>query len=69
MITGGQDSSDQILKQLEDAPLQREIQPGIVVNLEDPNEYGMCLGVAWWVGLDYCSMCVYVCMYVYVYIH
>ena len=40
MITGGQDSSDQILKQLEDAPLQREIHPGVVVNLEDPTEYG-----------------------------
>ena len=42
MITGGQDSSDQILKQLEDAPLQREIQPG-VVSLEDPSEYGKYL--------------------------
>lgn len=38
--TGGQDSSEQILKQLEDAPLQREIQPGVVVNLEEPSEYG-----------------------------
>ena len=43
MITGGQDSSDQILKQLEDAPLQREIQPGVVVSLEDPSEYGKYL--------------------------
>lgn len=48
MILGGQDSSDQILKQLEDAPLQREIQPGVVVNLEDPNEYGKHFK---WVGL------------------
>ena len=46
MITGGQDSSDQILKQLEDMPLQREIQPGVVVNLEDPSEYGECVGGA-----------------------
>ena len=39
-ITGGQDSSDKILQQLEDTPLQREIHPGVVVNLEDPSEYG-----------------------------
>ncbi|XP_065883636.1 chromatin-remodeling ATPase INO80-like isoform X2 [Dysidea avara] len=38
-LTGGQDSSDQILQQLEDTPLQREIQPGVVVNLEDPSDY------------------------------
>ena len=43
MITGGQDSSEQILKQLDDAPLQREIQPGVVVSLEDPSEYGKYL--------------------------
>ena len=43
MIIGGQDSSDQILKQLEDAPLQREIQPGVVVSVEDPSEYGKYL--------------------------
>ena len=31
--------SAQILKKLEDAPLQREIHPGMVVSLEQPGEY------------------------------
>ena len=53
MIIGGQDNSDQILKQLEDAPLQREIQPGVVVSLEDPSEYGKYIcSVDKWVGLE-----------------
>ena len=51
MITGGQDSSEQILKQLDDASLQREIQPGVVVSLEDPSEYGNICSVDKWVGL------------------
>ncbi len=38
-LTGEADRSDKILRKLEDAPLQREIQPGIVVNLEAPEEY------------------------------
>ena len=33
------DISDQILRKLEDAPLQREIRPGMVVNIEQPGEY------------------------------
>ena len=33
------DISAQILKKLEDGPLQREIRPGMVVNLEQPGEY------------------------------
>lgn len=38
-LPGEVDISDQILKQLEDGPLQREIRPGMVVNLEQPGEY------------------------------
>ena len=41
-LTGETDASQDILKQLEDAPLQREVAPGVIVNLEDPEEYGMC---------------------------
>ena len=38
-LPGETDQSDQILRQLEDGPLQREIRPGVVVNLEQPDEY------------------------------
>jgi len=38
-LTGEADQSDKILQKLEDTPLQREIQPGIVVNLEAPEDY------------------------------
>lgn len=38
-LTGEADQSDKILQKLEDAPLQREIQPGVMVNLEGPEEY------------------------------
>ena len=31
---------EDILSNLEDTVLQREIKPGVVVNLEEPNEYG-----------------------------
>ena len=31
--------SEDILKQLEDMPLQREVRPGVVINLESPEEY------------------------------
>lgn len=38
-LTGEADQSDKILQKLEDGPLQREIQPGVVVNLEAPEDY------------------------------
>jgi DNA helicase INO80 len=38
-LTGEEDSSGEILRQLEDAPLQRELQPGVVVDLENPGDY------------------------------
>ena len=38
-LTGEADQSDKILQKLEDAPLQREIHPGVMVNLEGPEEY------------------------------
>ena len=38
-LTGEADQSEKILKKLEDAPLQREIKPGVVVNLENPEDY------------------------------
>ena len=38
-LTGEADQSDKILRKLEDVPLQREIQPGVVVNLEAPEDY------------------------------
>ncbi len=38
-LTGEADQSDKILQKLEDTPLQREIQPGVVVNLENPEDY------------------------------
>lgn len=38
-LTGEADQSHKILQKLEDAPLQREIQPGVMVNLEAPEEY------------------------------
>ena len=31
---------EEILSNLEDTVLQREVKPGVVVNLEEPNEYG-----------------------------
>ena len=31
--------SESILRQLEDAPLQRELRPGVMVDLELPDEY------------------------------
>ena len=37
--SGEEDQSEQILSQLEDAPVQREVRPGVVVNIEDPEEY------------------------------
>ena len=39
-LTGEEDSSQRILQKLEDTPLQREVVPGVMVNLEDPEEYG-----------------------------
>ena len=38
-LTGEEDLSGEILRQLEDGPLQREVQPGMVVDLETPGEY------------------------------
>lgn len=38
-LTGEADQSDKILQKLEDKPLQREIQPGVVINLEAPEDY------------------------------
>lgn len=38
-LTGEEDVSGEILQQLEDGPLQREVQPGVVVDLENPGEY------------------------------
>ena len=37
--SGEVDLSDMILQKLNDAPLQREIRPGVVVNLEQPEDY------------------------------
>ena len=38
-LTGEKDLSGEILKQLDDAPLQRELHPGVVVDLENPGDY------------------------------
>ena len=38
-LTGDEDVSGDILRKLEDAPLRRELQPGVVVDLENPGEY------------------------------
>ena len=38
-LTGEEDLSGEILKKLDDAPLQREVQPGVVVDLETPGDY------------------------------
>ena len=38
-LTGEEDLSGEILRKLEDAPLQREVGPGIVVDLETPGDY------------------------------
>ena len=38
-LSGESDSPQQILQKLEDAPLQREVRPGMVVELEAPGEY------------------------------
>lgn len=38
-LTGEKDLSGEILNQLDDAPLQREVQPGMVVDLENPGDY------------------------------
>jgi hypothetical protein len=38
-LTGEADRSDKILQKLDDKPLQREIQPGVMVNLEAPEDY------------------------------
>ena len=38
-LTGEEDVSGEILSQLDDAPLQREVQPGVVVTLEGPGDY------------------------------
>ena len=38
-LTGEEDLSGEILKKLEDVPLQREVQPGVVVDLETPGDY------------------------------
>ena len=38
-LTGEADQSAEILQKLEDAPLQREVRPGVVVNLETPEDY------------------------------
>ena len=38
-LTGEEDVSGDILRKLEDAPLQREVLPGVVVNLENPGDY------------------------------
>lgn len=40
-LTGEADQSSKILEKLEDAPLQREIRPGVMINLEDPEEYNV----------------------------
>ena len=39
-LTKDKDLSEEILKKLEDTPLQREVMPGVVVDLEHPDEYG-----------------------------
>lgn len=36
---GETDASKQILQKLDDGPLQREVRPGVFVNLEQPEEY------------------------------
>ncbi len=36
---GELDNSEDILRQLEDGPAQREVRPGVVVSLEEPGEY------------------------------
>ncbi|KAL5463607.1 hypothetical protein EMCRGX_G032521 [Ephydatia muelleri] len=38
-LTGETDASKQILEKLDDGPLQREVRPGVFVNLEQPDEY------------------------------
>ena len=38
-LTGEEDVSGKILKKLDDTPLQREVQPGVMVDLEGPGEY------------------------------
>ena len=37
--TGETDASKQILEKLDEGPLQREVRPGVFVNLEQPDEY------------------------------
>ena len=37
--TGETDASKQILEKLDDGPLQREVRPGVFVNLEQPDDY------------------------------
>lgn len=61
-LTGEEDSSQQILQKLEDTPLQREVMPGVMVSLEDPEEYGAQgmgrHGVRWCVS-PACLVCVH----------
>ena len=38
-LPGTSDSPQEILQKLEDTPLQREVRPGMVVELEAPGEY------------------------------
>ena len=38
-LTGEEDVSGEILKKLDDTPLQREVHPGVMVDLENPGDY------------------------------